>query len=55
MSRRGQNPPTLNSSSVTYPSTASASVKTAGTIVGGTATCPGTLTWSNQSRSSIGS
>jgi hypothetical protein len=47
MSRRGQTAPVLNAASATYPGTATASVKTAGTVSGGTATAPGTLTWTN--------
>ena len=55
IARRGQTAPVLNGAETTYPTTASASVKTAGTVSGGTAAAPGTLTWSNQSRSTAGS
>ena len=55
IARRGQTAPVLNGAETTYPTTASASVKTAGTVANGTATAPGTLTWSNQSRSTAGS
>ena len=48
IARRGQTAPVLQGDSKTYNSSASASVKTAGTVANGTATAPGTLTWTNR-------
>lgn len=55
IARRGQTAPVLQGATATYPNTATATVKTDGTVEGGTATAPGTLTWTNRSRSTAGS
>lgn len=55
IARRGQTAPVLQGATTTYPNTATATVKTNGTVEGGTATAPGTLTWTNRSRSTAGS
>lgn len=52
---RGQTAPVLQGATTTYPNTATATVKTDGTVEGGTSTAPGELIWSNQSRSTAGS
>ena len=54
IARRGQTAPTLTGATTTYPTTASASVSTPGKVAGGTANAPGTLVWTNQSRSTAG-
>lgn len=51
IARRGQTAPVLNGATTTYNITASASVKTNGTVEGGTAVAPGSLVWTNQTRS----
>ena len=55
IARRGQTAPVLQGAITTYPNTATATVKTDGTVEGGTSTAPGELIWSNQSRSTAGS
>ena len=55
IARRGQTAPVLNGASAVFHNTATATVKTAGTVSGSTAAAPGTLTWSNQSRTAVGS
>lgn len=54
IARRGQTAPVLQGATTTYPNTATATVKTDGTVEGGTSTAPGELIWSNQSRSTAG-
>ena len=54
IARRGQTAPVLQGAITTYPNTATATVKTDGTVEGGTSTAPGELIWSNQSRSTAG-
>ena len=54
IARRGQTAPVLNGDSKEYHNTASASIKTAGTVADGVATAPGTLVWENRERTAVG-
>lgn len=55
MSRRGQTAPTLNAASAAFHGTATASIKSYGTVANGTAQAPGSIVWENQSRTALGS
>lgn len=55
MNRRGQTAPTLNAASTKFHGTATASIKSYGTVADGTAQAPGSIVWENQSRTALGS